>query len=362
MSKYVVACLLLAGLAWGQAASPPPAAAGQKPAAAPTPATAAPAAPPAKEVPPGTAVITIKGLCSGSDQAAASCVTTITRAEFEKLIDAVQPNMPARSRRSFADRYAHSLVMAKKASEMGLDKGASYDERMRLARIQILAQELGRALQEQAAQISDKELEDYYHANLAKFDQIDVDRIYVPKNRTPPEVDKDDKDKDKGPSEEEEKKFQQESEKIMQAEADKLRARAVAGEDFTKLQAEAFEAAGIKTGAPNTAMGKVRRNTLPQNQVSVMDLKAGDISQVLVDANGFFVYKVKAKSTMSLDEARDEIKATLRSQHMQDSMQAVNQSATLTFDNDYFGPEPPARGPMMPPGLTPPPPGKVGPK
>ncbi|MFZ0285009.1 MAG: peptidylprolyl isomerase, partial [Terriglobales bacterium] len=262
---------------------------------------------------------------------------------------------PARSRRSFADRNAHSLVMSQKAESMGLDKNENFEERMKLARIQILAQELGRALQEQASQISDKDIDDYYHANQAKFEEVDVDRIYVPKSRTPPES-------AKTPSEEQERKFQEESEKIMKAEADKLRARAVAGTEFNKLQEEAFEAAGIKSGAPNTAMGKVRRNVLAQNQTIIMDLKPGEISPVITDPNGFFIYKVKAKSTVPLDQAREEIKGTLRSERMQEAMEAVNKSVTLTFDNDYFGPEPPSRGFMMPPGMTPPPPPKVGPR
>jgi hypothetical protein len=365
MSKYCLVCLLLGAMALGQAAGPTPASAPQKPAPAapPSPATAAtaPAKSPAPEVPPDSVVITIKGLCSSSapDKAAAACLTTITRAEFEKMIDAVQPSMPVRSRRPFADRYAHSLMMAKKAQDMGLDKGATFDERMKLMRVQVLAQELGKALQEQAAQISDKDIDDYYHANLTKFNEVDVDRIYVPKNQTPPES-------DKTPSEAEEQTFQQESEKVMKAEADKLRARAVAGDDFKKLQEQAFDVAGLKTGAPNTDMGKVRRNVLAQNQASVMELKAGDISPVLVDPNGFFIYKVKAKSTMPLDQARDEIKATMRSQRLQDAMQAVQQSATLTLDESYFGPEMPARGPMLPPpGMTQPPPAKpasAGPK
>ncbi|MGA7382694.1 MAG: peptidylprolyl isomerase, partial [Terriglobales bacterium] len=249
--------------------------------------------------------------------------------------------------------------MAKKAQDMGLDKSAAFEQKMKLARVQILSQELSKALQEQAAQISDKDIQDYYHDNLARFEQVDVDRIYVPKNQTPP-------DGEKTPTAEEEKKFQQESEKTMQAEADKLRARAVAGDDFVKLQEQAFEVAGIKTGAPNTEMGKVRRNVLAQNQAQIMELKPGDISPVLSDANGFFIYKLKAKTTMSVDEAREEIKATLRSQRMQDAMQAVNQSATLTLDDDYFGPEMPARGMMPNPGMTPHPspaqPASPGPK
>src|SRR5271163_4387521 len=154
MSKYYLVCLLLAGLAWGQADSSAPASA-QKPASPATPptASAAPPAAPAKELPPDAPVITVKGLCKAADKTAASCVTIITKAEFDKLVDAVQPNMPARSRRPFADRYAHALVMSSKAQDMGLDKGATFDQKMNLARVQILAQELGHALQEQAAQI-----------------------------------------------------------------------------------------------------------------------------------------------------------------------------------------------------------------
>jgi peptidyl-prolyl cis-trans isomerase C len=248
-------------------------------------------------------------------------------------------------------------MMAKKAQDMGLDKSPSFDERMKLARVQILSQELGKALQEQAAQISDKDIEAYYQANLSKFEEVDVDRIYVPKTKTPP-------DSDKEPSEAEEEKFAQESEKVMKAEADKLHIRAVAGDDFKKLQEQAFDVAGLKTGAPNVEMGKVRRNVLAQNQASIMELKVGDISGVLADANGFFIYKVKAKDTLPLDQAREEIKATMRSQRMQDAMQAVQKSGTLTLDPDYFGPEMPSRGPMLPPpGITQPPPAKpAGPK
>jgi hypothetical protein len=335
-------------MAWGQAASPKPAPAGQQPAAA-APSLAAPAAvkSPAPEVAPDAAVVTIKGFCSNpaSDKDTAACVTVITRADLEKIIDAVQPSMPPRSRRPFADRYARSLVMSKKAQDMGLDKSPAFEQKLRIARNQILAQELGRTLQEQASQISDKDIEDYYHANLTKFDEVDVDRIYVPKNQTPP-------DGEKTPTPEEEKKFQEQSEKVMKAEADKLHARAVAGEDFAKLQEKAFEAAGLKTGAPNTVMGKVRRNVLAQNQASVMDLKAGQISEVIVDPNGFFIYKLNGKDTLPLSQAHDEIKATMRSQRLQDAMQSVQQSVTLTFDESYFGPEMPARGPMLPPPAT----------
>jgi PPIC-type PPIASE domain len=361
MFKYCLVCLLLGTMAWGQAAgtvSAPPA---QQPGAPNSPATAPP---PATQVPLDAPVITITGMCDhppADKTANATCKTVITRAEFEKVVNAVQPSMPGRARRSFADRYAHTLVMAHKAEEMGLDKSATYEERMQLARIQVLSQELGRALQEKASQISDKEIEDYYHANTEKFEEADLQRVYIPTGEQP--LTFDDKD-DKKPADDEKDKAKAEA--AMKAEADKLQKRAKAGEDFAKLQTEAFVAAGIKSATPNVEMGKTRRNALPPTQLAVMDMKPGEISGVIADQNGYFVYKLKSKDIMPLDQARDEIKGILRSQRIREENAAVQQSATSALDEAYFGPEPPSRAPMpgmmMAPPPTQPKPTPPGPK
>jgi hypothetical protein len=67
--------------------------------------------------------------------------------------------------------------------------------------------------------------------------------------------------------------------------ADNLRARAVQGEDFDKLQKEAYAAAGLSGKHPNTKVEKVRRTTLPANHQAVMDLKPGEVSEVISDSN-----------------------------------------------------------------------------
>jgi hypothetical protein len=148
-------------------------------------------------------------------------------------------------------------------------------------------------------------------------------------------------------------------EAAMKAEAAKIRTRAAAGEDFNKLQADAFLVAGIKTKSPTTDMGKIRRSSLPQGQASVMDLKTGAVSELFSDQSGYFVYKVGTKDTPTLDSVKEEIRGTLRSQRMQEQMQAVQKSATTNLDEAYFGPEAPQRPmpgmPGMPPGMGQPP-------
>jgi hypothetical protein len=340
-------CLLVVATAWGQAANST--AASQVPTAqsGAMPRTSAPASTEAPQVSPDTPVITIKGLCDPSAPKSPSleCRTEITRAQFEQILDAVQPNMPPRARRQFASRYASILAMSTKAAEMGLDKGPDYEEQMKLARMQVLARELNKDMQEKAGQISDKDVEDYYKANPEKFEQAELLRIYVPKTQ---QVSAETDDK-KPPSEAAQEKQSEQSEEAMKTEADKLRARAAAGEDFAKLEEDAFKFAGIKSSAPNTNMGKVRRNALPPTQASAMEMKPGEVSPVIADQSGFFIYKLVSKDTMPLDEARDEIKGTLRSERLQNEMKAMQESATPTLDEAYFGPEMPAR-PMIPGG------------
>lgn len=357
MTRYGLVCLLLGALAWGQAANsspapapqnaPSPSAPPQNTAPAGMPAAAQPQ--PAADLPLDTPVITINGLCENppaDKSAATNCKTVITRAEFEKLIEVIQPAMPARVRKQFATNYARALVMSQKAEQMGLDKEPGFDERMRLARIQVLSQSFNKAIQEKAAQVTDKEIEDYYQNNTAKFEQADLDRIYVPKTQQPAAP----MAKAGAPVQ---PKPATDTEAAMKAEADKLHTRAAAGEDFTKLQAEAYQAAGIKAAAPNAAMTKVRRSSLPPNQVSVMELKPKEVSAVIADQNGYYIYKVKTEEVLPLDQVREEIKGTLRSERMQEEMKAVQENATPTLNDSYFAPPPPPSLAGPRPGGTP---------
>jgi PPIC-type PPIASE domain len=278
-------------------------------------------------------LITISGLCdnpSADKSAASKCETVITRAQFEKVISAIQPDMRAHARREFALHYADVLVMSKKAEQMGLDKKPNFEEQMRLARIQVLSRELEKVIQEQTSQISEKDIEDYYSNNMTRFEKAKIDRIYVPKiQQSLPISDKELRDSETSMR-------SRKSEETMKAEADNLRARAIAGEGFTKLQADAYEIAGLKTAAPPNTIMVIRRISLPPNQVSVMDLKPGEVSEVLTDTNGYAIYKVETKDKLSLDQAREEIKATLRSLHKQDAMRNIEDSTNTTLDESYF--------------------------
>lgn len=325
--------LLLATVAWGQAAKPtaPPA-----PPRATTAGGAGAADVGSPSVGPATAVITIPGLCDKPpvDKAkAATCKTVVTRAEFEQLVAAVAPTIAPPARKQLATQFGMALVMVHKAHELGLDQGPRYQELMRVARIGVLTKELSAELQEQAGKISDKEIENYYHNNEASFQEVDLQRIFIPRSKQTAESK--DKPADDAAAKDAAKKEEQESEDAMKKLAETLRGRAAAGEDFAKLQDEAIASSGFK-GKPPTRLGKVRRTSLPPDQGEVFNLKVGETSQLITTPNGHLVYKVGDKDTLPLDHVREEIVSTLQSQRMQDSMQAIQQSATPELNPKYF--------------------------
>src|ERR1700674_4380951 len=348
--QYLV-CLLLAGLAYGQAApsATPPAA---------TPSASTDKAPEIK-VGPDDAVITLKGFCADTTQQGDACKTVISRAQFEKLAESLQPGMSPAIRRQLATAYSRMLRMSTAAEKRGLDKQPKFDEMIYFARMQILSQELSRALQEDAGKVSDSDIEDYYKKNEPSYEQATFARIFVPRAKqivnpvVKPKADTKAGTKAGAkasatattyqPPTEAQKKA---SEEAMTKLAAGLRARAAKGEDPDKLQKEAYAAAGLPGNAPSTKMEKVRRTTLPANHQAVMDLKPGEVSEVISDPNsGHYIYKLVSKETLSLDDkVKTEIRNTISSQRYRDSMQGFQ--GNVDFNDAYFGP---TRNPAMPP-------------
>jgi hypothetical protein len=337
-------CLLLAGLAHGQTAPPAtPPAAGAK---AEQGASAAPDKAPEAKVGPDDTVITLKGFCTDTTLTGDACKTAISRAQFEKLADALQPGMSPPIRRQLANRYSIGLKMTADAEKRGLDKQPSFEEKMYFARLQILAQELSSALQADSNKVSDADVEAYYKKNESNYEQATFSRIIVPRTKQIPPPVASTKAGTKPsvpptPTEAQKKT----AEEAMTKFADNIRARAVKGEDPDQLQKEAYVAAGLKGGVANTKLEKQRRSTLPPSHQTVMDLKPGEVSEVISDANsGHYIYVLVSKETLSLESVTPEIRKLISSQRYRDGMQSFQKDVDL--NDAYFGP---TRGPGMPP-------------
>jgi len=342
--------LLLSWLAFAQA----------KPAAPPTPAPPPPANPQAapeqkRETPgvkppeqkqaaepgPTAAVITIDGLCAKPAATPAGCKTVITRAQFDTLANALQPDMPEPRRRQLATAYVQLLVMAQAAQKRGLDSKPETQQVLHFARMQALSQILLRQLQEEARKVPAAEEQKYYDEHKDMFTEATLQRLFLPKN--PPEAGA------KPPDE----KAKAEREKTLQAEADKIHAAAAAGGDFDKLQKQAYDDLGIKSTPPPTQAGVMRQTSLSAEQAKAFELQPGQVSRPLESPAGFYIYKLVSKKTLTLPEARGEIDRALEGQRMQQEVEGITQRVKPVFNEAYFGP--------MPSEVGRPPMGRVGP-
>lgn len=314
MIRFVaLVCLLAGSMAWGQTSSATPAS-GHGPEEKATH--------PGAQVAPDAAVVTIEGFCPAqsakTSEHASDCKTVITRAEFEKLVEAVQPQMDAQTKRQLAHAYPQFLEMAQEAEQRGLDKEPRFANRMAFARLQILSQELVRQIHDEAAQVPQKKLEDYYQKHSADFEYATLERVVIPLRAQAAAASKTPDD--------------------MSKEAEQIRARAAAGEDFGKLQKEVYDFAGMSGNtATNPNMGKIRRRGLPPGHTAVFDLKVGDVSQLISDTTGHYVYKVDAKSTEPLDSVKQEISMVLERDRAQQMIQSVEQPFTTKVNDAYFG-------------------------
>ncbi|HZP17978.1 MAG TPA: peptidylprolyl isomerase [Terriglobales bacterium] len=358
--RTALACLLVTGMAAAQANNNGPV---LKPRAN-TPVQDLPIMESNSKVPPDAPVITIRGVCDkpvGAGTAEADCKTVITRAEFERVINAVQPNMPKAAQKQFASRYVIALLLADRAHRQGLDRGPEFDEQMNLARLQVLAKMGGEQLQKEAANASESDIQNYYQQHAGDFKTITYEKIYVPKQKQSDTA-------GVKPDDPELQKKREASQEEMKAEAGKLRARAAGGEDFVKLQQEAYDLAGMKLTASKTRVEKVRKSAIvPASDAAIFDLKKGEVSQVFDDPQGFMIYKVEDFQDLTLPEVHDEIARVLQNEKLKAASDALQKSATTeaAYDDAYFAAPPPPTlrnpgeaAPQSTPKPAPAPPGK----
>lgn len=319
-------CLLLASLTFGQA----PAISTAEGAKAEKIAPATGSEVSAVDVRPNDPVITLNGFCSDPARQGNVCKTVVTRAQFEELTEALQPGMSLSLRLNVANAYARNLRMSAVAEQRGLDKTGAFEEEMRYARMQLLSQDLNRALQAEANNISDTDLEDYYQKNQSTFEEATVARIFVPraKRKTSTQT---------GAATPQTEAQTKADEDAMTEFAAGLRTRAANGEDPDKLQTEAYTEAGILQTTPNTKIEKVRRAALPPQHETVLDLKPGEVSEVFSDpAGAHFIYKMISKQTLTLENVKAEIRTAISSQRYRDSMKAFQ--GDVVFSDAYFNP------------------------
>jgi len=354
MRKSWLLCVLVGTLAWGQA----------EPGATPVPApgAASKASEPAAEVPLTAVILTIKGVCPATPKPAATpktgaakaapaaakkpadCKTEITRAQFEKIANGLAPTVTPQLKRQLEQALPRFIAMSEIAKEKGLDKTDQFKQTLKIATMQILTTQLQRSVQEESDKVPATEVANYYKKKPEAYEQYSLDRLFIPRYK---QAVADDKEEGKEPEKltEEQQKAKEAADKAKQEQgeqemnklADAVRARGAAGEDFAKLQKEAFEASGTKVENPTVNLPKVRRTGLPAAHAAVFELKAGEVSAVISDSGGHYVYKVVSKEVLPLEQVKEEIHNKLKNEHMKETMDKYTNSFQAVPNEAYFG-------------------------
>ena len=271
-----------------------------------------------KPVAPGHAVITVDGVCKAPDAKTGECKTVITRTEFERLVAVLSRNgqdqqaIPPQAKRQLAIQYSRLMLFADLAEKEGLQNSPEGEELIRFVRLQALTEELARTLQQKAVTTSE-EVKNYYDHNLDRYTEWNLQRIVVPLSTV---------------------ESQAKQEELKQL-AEEFRKRASNGANFDALQNEAFEKAGIKD-PPSAKLVLKPGASLPETHSVVYRLKPGEMSNVIEDRTGFYIYKLESSNVVPLDQNKAAIEGLLAGQKAQEAIRKLTESNKVHLNSNYF--------------------------
>jgi len=272
-------------------------------------------------------VITVQGVCPATKaKPKSSCPIVVTRAEFEELVDALDPKMLKRDRHDLARNYGQLLALSQEAMRKGMDRQPRVEALLRYARVSALASAALKDIYHEKLAASPEEQEKYYQSHRANFEVHSFQRIFIPKEKQGPAIASlEDAANGDNPS----------SEAAMKSLADSVHARAVAGEDFTALQKEVFAQAGIKT-EPNVNLENVGIGSLPKSQDEIFTLAPGKVSSLLTDNTGYYLYKLVSRRSPAFESIREQVQVSMQNQGTSDAVAQIQKLAQATVNEDYF--------------------------
>jgi len=214
-------------------------------------------------------------------------------------------------------------MLAHRAHELDLEKDPHFNDIMQFTYLQVMAKMMNNHMRGEADSISADEFEKYYKEHAEEFEQVMVQQLYIPKRRQ-----QDSESESPHPA----KSDATAEEAAMKAEAEKIRGKAVVGEDFEKLEQEAYTFAGDPDSAPDTEANLQNRASLGPFAKIVFGLKSGEISELVPSDDDWIIFKVVSRQMM----ARDQAKKIVADKRMSDAMKALRGSVNAEFDNAYF--------------------------
>jgi hypothetical protein len=93
----------------------------------------------------------------------------------------------------------------------------------------------------------------------------------------------------------------------------------------------------ISSGSPNVRTGKIAAVGLPLDHQKVFAMEPGQVSDIIADPSGYYIYKVVSKEKVPLAQASKEIRRSMASERVQDATTSLGKSIKSELDQTYFG-------------------------
>jgi len=249
---------------------------------------------------------------------------TVTAGELQAIIRAMPPQVQqqiTKNSRQFLEQFGLLRRLSTMAEKQGLDKESPLKEQLEYNRMVGLAQaELTKASNE--VTVSPEELRDFYEKNKERYEQARVKALYIP--YVSDQVRKESNDS----------KLLSQAE--AKAKAEKLLEEIHRGADFVKLVKE--HSGDPSSAAKDGDFGIIRRSDkLPEPvKNTIFGLQPGQVSDVVWQPNGFYIFRLVEKSITPFEQVRAQIEDEARQAKFTEWVQATQKSVQVQVQNEAF--------------------------
>jgi len=294
----------------------------QTPPAAPaspisTPKAQAPASP---AVPADTVVLTVGN-------------AKVTAGQFEQIIDSLpeQYRSVARGpgRKDFGQNLVRVLLLSEEGKRRKLNETPEFKTQSEFQGANLLAGKTFAQISENL-KVDDAEVQKYYDAHKAEYEQIRARHILIRAAGSPAPADP-------------KKKELTDQEALAKAQA--LRKKLVDGADFAALASEESDDSGSKVSGGDLNFFK-RGQMVQQFEEAAFSLKVGDISEPVKTPFGYHVIQVQAKK--SFDDAKPDVERKMKTELAQKVLEDMEKKTSVVLDPAFFGPPSPPPVPPTP--------------
>jgi len=247
----------------------------------------------------------------------------VTREEFESRIKEIEPKgdaeekaPPDKDRRKLGDDYASVLMLSQQALASHLDSSPEVSRQLAVARMQVLSDAEFASLMNQAKP-SFEEVSQYYSAHLADYDEVQIRRLFIWKQRgnvkTAPVL----------------------SPAAAKARADQIRQANAAGTSVAQLSNELMKSGdGMLDPKP---LSFPRGELPPAMEKAVFSLKEGEWGEVEDTPARLLLVQLVKRDRQQLGQVSSQIEKELQGQKMEALLDDLKKKAGIWLDEQYFG-------------------------